>query len=145
MEKEKILGLIHQAINLGAAEHHEAKLGQEQLMAERAAIVARDEAVRKVEIVEGIPEVVRKCRAQGHAHGVVMRLRFDESAEQPNDMSGYWHDTRQPNPAYLTGAAKHVWDVCSDAHLGPYLVRDYDFTIHKFFLYLGIKWSPPQS
>ncbi len=66
-----------------------------------------------------------------------MRLRFDESGQDPRLEGGYW-DARKPMPSQLLHAAMQVWVYCLQHGLKPYLVRAYDFDVRCFFLYIGI-------
>jgi hypothetical protein len=87
--------------------------------------------------VAQIPECVRCHFSEGRPYGRVMRLRFDESEEDPRWTTGFW-DLRKPDPNKLLYAARQVYDFCLAHELNPYLERDYDFDVQKFFLYMGI-------
>jgi hypothetical protein len=132
---------VHQAAFSGREELREKALSAEERQAQIVDQLAREQAARKSAAIENIPAVVRQLSAEGHHHGVILRLRFDESTEHPNDMNGFWDDHHYPRPELLSGAARDVYDLCAASNLRPYVIRDYDFTIQRFFLYLGIQWT----
>ncbi|MBS1989945.1 MAG: hypothetical protein JSS86_05310 [Cyanobacteria bacterium SZAS LIN-2] len=114
-----------------AQQHHEARAAslQEQLNQE---MQARYEAV-----IAEIPRCIKSHFCQGRSYGRIMRLRFDESSEDPRWQSEYW-EARRPDPNKLKHAAMRVFIYCHEHGLKPYLVRDYDYDIGCFFFYIGI-------
>jgi len=128
-------------IRQAVSDAHQIRLNEEQ---QRDAVAraqaeqhAADAERRFEQTIAAIPKCISCHFADGRTYGRIMRLRFDESSQDPRLQGGYW-DAYKPNPNLLLDAGMKVYRYCHDHKLKPYLVRDYDFDVHCFFLYIGI-------
>ena len=135
--------LIHQ-IRQAIAQGHQAKQASEQQRDSRAQALAEQESreaeERAAAVIAQIPACISCHFGAGRTYGRIMRLRYDESTEDPRWLHGYW-DKVKPNPNKLLKAAWQVYYYCHQHQLKPYLVRDMDFYVQKHFLYIGINCS----
>jgi hypothetical protein len=128
-------------IQEAARDWHETSQSSQQLADDRSQSLldelAREMQERYETVVAQIPDCISCHFSQGQTYGIIMRLRYDESDEDPSWETKYWH-ARQPDPTKLQYAARQVFDYCHEHQLQPYLVHGYDYDVQKYFLYLGI-------
>jgi hypothetical protein len=120
--------------------HLMSRSEREQQEAQGQALIdqlAQEMQARYQSVVATIPECISCHFSQGRSYGRIMRLRYDESQEDPRWETGFW-ESHNPDPNRLLHAAMQVFVFCHEHGLKPYLVRDYDFDLQKYFLYLGI-------
>jgi hypothetical protein len=130
-----------QHIRRAVSEGDQARLVEEQLRDSRAQQLAEQHAAEMLErltvTIAGMPACIECHFSEGRSYGRIMRLRYDESEEDPRWQAEYW-DGHKPNPNKLLEAAMQVFVYCHQHNLKPYLVRDYDFDVQKYFLHIGI-------
>ncbi|MBS1991071.1 MAG: hypothetical protein JSS83_11165 [Cyanobacteria bacterium SZAS LIN-3] len=125
------------AANSGQQAAQEAQRQQEALVAAMHEQLSGEMQARYEAVIAQIPQCVQTHFREGRTYGRIMRLRFDESSEDPRWQSEFW-EARRPDPYKLLHAAMRVFIYCHEHGLKPYLVRDYDFDMQSFFFYIGI-------
>jgi hypothetical protein len=133
----QFLELIFNAV----AEGHQTRLGfEEQRVLLVSTIASQEEAEireRTEAVLAAIPACIKSHFENGHPYGPVMRLRFDESSQDPRWKDEHW-EMYKPDPNQLLKAAMQVFVYCQEHDLKPYLARDYDFDVQCFFLYICV-------